>query len=405
MRIRVAPDGLEEMTSRSRLISVTLAAGGTLLLATGTWYLTQTRQPSESQPVGIAPSPTAQPLSPSIEPTPPPSPTAQPTPIPVEMPLPGAERFALVVFKGCSPPGPPPYVRREDSHEIIAELGQGYLCGLRGDVSPDGRRLAYWISDVNRSEIAIYQGGSSVTILNLGSELMSSLVWSVDGTGLLFVAMVGGVQGVPPEYAALRTLDIASGSVKELTRVTGGCYLGAIAWDRSRRVAAAVASAAANCVNEYLMVTEDQTIERAELPAGVTVRAASPDATLVVGHWRIENVIRYWPIDSFEDQKELRSPPGAGAVPWAWRPGTLEIAVTVTSAGIQSLELWSLDGARRRITDYHGQDGGLFFRPDGSVIFIGSNTAIDVESGQSTLFDFKNDQVRGAWSQAASLLR
>ncbi len=314
-----------------------------------------------------------------------------------EAPLPGTERFAIVVDQGCSPPGPPPFVRREDRDEVIATLGNGYLCQLRGAVSPDGRKLAYWLFENGRSEVALYQNGTTTTLFRLGDELLANLVWSSDGTGILFVAMKGGVQGVPPEYAALRTHDVASGSGSELLRERG-VFFAPLAWDRGRRLTAATLTREPLAPSEYLEVTENNVVARYTLAAGISVAGASPDAALVIAQQT--GVLRYWPIGSFADQKELRPEAGAGAGSVAWRPGSRELAVVVTNASSMRLELWSLDGARRRLVDFTGQRGGLFFRPDGSVIFLGGAVAIDVATGREARF-----VLAGSQRIAASVLR
>ncbi len=314
-----------------------------------------------------------------------------------DAPLPGAERFAIVVDQGCSPPGPPPFVRREDRDDVIATLGNGYLCQLRGAVSPDGRKLAYWLFESARNEVALYQNGTTTTLFRLGDELLADLVWSSDGTGILFVAMKGGVQGVPPEYAALRTHDVASGSGSELLRERG-VFLTPLAWDRGRRLTAAAVTREPFAPTEYLEVTENNVVARYTLAAGISVAGASSDAALVIAHQT--GVLRYWPIGSFAEQKELRPEAGAGAGSVAWRPGSRELAVVVTNASSMRLELWSLDGTRRRLFDFTGQRGGLFFRPDGSAVFLSGSVAIDIATGRAARF-----ALAGSQRIAASVLR
>ena len=336
-----------------------------------------------------SPSPSPTPASTAVTATPIPSATATASiSSPASAALPGAERFAVIVDKPCAPPGTPPYVRREDRHEVIGTLGNGYLCQFNGAVSPDGRRLAYWhFESAGTSELALYQGGaSSSTLVRLGDEFLSNVVWSADGTGLLFVAMKGGVQGVAPEYAALRTLDLASGSIQELTRVSGR-YLAALAWDRQERVTAAAETAASGGAGAYLVITEARAIKRNEMPATLILAKASPDATLMMGVSPPDGVIRYWPLTNFDDQKELRPAAGSYAGIAAWRPGARELAVVVTTPpGSQAVELWSLDGTRHRLVEFSGQRGGLFFRPDGSALFIGGGTGVDVASGRVVQF-------------------
>jgi hypothetical protein len=253
-------------------------------------------------------------------------------------------------------------------------------------VSPDGRRLAYWhLENATTGEIALYQSGASTSLVRLGDEFLGNVVWSPDGTGLLYVAMKGGVQGVAPDYAALRTLDLATGSTQELIRVTG-TYLAALAWDRARHVTAATETPASGGAGTYLIVGEDRMFSREVLPANVVLTSASPDAAYVMAVSQQEFAIRYWPLTSFGDQKTLVAAPGFGAGVAAWRPGTRELAVVVSNGTSPSLELWSLDGSRRRLSDYTGQSGGLFFRPDGSALFFGGGAAVDIATGRVVQF-------------------
>lgn len=381
------------MTIRRSLAAL---AGVLLIIVAGYGVLYVVR--SSEPPARIfAPSPLPA-ASVAIAPTTAPSPSPS-APTQTDVALPGADRFAVVVQMGCSPPGPPPYVRREDRNEVISPLGNGYLCRLSGAVSPDGRRLAYWLFETNRSEIAVYQGGASSTLVRLGDELLGNLAWSADGTGLLFVAMKGGVQGVPPEYAALRTLDLATGSIQELTRVTGR-YLTALAWDRSRRVTAASETPGSGGAGAYLVITEARAITRSEMPPNVVLMSASPDASFVLALSQKDFAIRYWPLTSFDDQKTLLAAPGFGAGVAAWRPGTREIAVVVSGGTTQSLELWSLDGSRRQLTGFTSQSGGLFFRPDGSALFFGGGAAVDIATGRVLQFQLAQGE-----RLAASVLR
>lgn len=362
-------------------------------------YAVRSQQPATAVSSTASPTPTATAVIPTT--TPPSATATPPSSSQVDAALPGADRFAVVVDKGCSPPGTPPYVRREDRNEVITPLGNGYLCLLNGAVSPDGRRLAYWhFENATTGEIALYQGGASTTLVRLGDEFLSNVVWSADGTGLLFVAMKGGVQGVAPEYAALRTLDLASGSIQELTRVAGR-YLTALAWDRTTRVTAASETPASGGAGAYLVITEARVVKRNEMPANLILTRASPDAALMMAVSQPDGVIRYWPIASFDDQKELRPAAGSKAGITAWRPGARELAVVVTSPpGSQAVELWSLDGTRRRLADFTGQRGGLFFRPDGSALFIGGGTGVDVATGRLARFTLAPSE-----GLAASLLR
>ena len=384
------------MTTRSSLATLAVVI---LIFVAGVGLLYAARSQEPPTRVFVAPSSSPTATTAPASATTPSSPTS--TSSPTDAALPGADRFAVIVQKGCAPPGTPPFVRREDRNEVIAPLGNGYLCQLNGAVSPDGRRLAYWhFESSGSSEIALYESGASKTLVRLGEEFLENAVWSTDGTGLLFVAKKGGVQGVAPEYAALRTLDVATGVIQELTRVSGR-YLTALAWDRPRRVTAAAETPASGGPGAYLVITEAKAVTRNELPANTVLMSASTDATYVMALSQKDFAIRYWPLASFNDQKTLNAAPGFGAGVAAWRPGTPELAVVVSSGpGAQSLELWSLDGSRRRLTDYTGQGGGLFFRPDGSALFFGGGAAVDVATGRVAQFPLTQGE-----RIAASLLR
>lgn len=130
-----------------------------------------------------------------------------------------------------------------------------------------------------------------------------------------------------------------------------GRYLTALAWDRTRRVTAATETPASGGAGAYLVVMEDRVFSRNVMPADMILTSASPDAAFMMAVSRTDGVIRYWPLTSFNDQKELRAAPGSGAGIAAWRPGAKELAVVVSAAGTQTLERWSLDESRRRLTD------------------------------------------------------
>ena len=375
------------MTRRRNLA---ILAGALLILVVGIGTLYASRSPSPTQVLATSPSPNAT-ASPTTAAAAAPTSTSAPSPSTTTQPLaalPGTERFALVVDRICAS-GPPPFVRREDSGEVVATLGNAYLCQFQGALSPDGRRLAYWhFERFGQSALALYQGGTSTTLVPLGEELLASVVWSSDGTGVLFVAMKGGVQGVNPEYAALRTLDIATGSIQELLRVPGR-HVAGFAWDRGARLtAAAVYPASAAGPIEYLIVTEARTITRSELPAQVVPIGASTDAAYMAAHSQSDGVIHYWPLRTFADRKELRAPAGARAGSTAWRPGTRELAVFVSSGATSqvAVEMWSLDGTRRPLIAISVQRGGLFFRADGSALFLNGDTGIDLATGRTVQY-------------------
>lgn len=323
--------------------------------------------------------------------------SARPTPT---APLPASDHFGLVIDRGCSPPGPAPYLRAQDRSDVIVRLGQGYLCQFQGSVSPDGRRIAYPVFEPNGNGLALWETGAttSKTLVSLGAEASGTPVWSSDGTALVFVATKGGGQGVVPDYSALRTFDLATGKLAEILR-TPERFLSPLAWDRRAHVIALISSAQLAGVvqpfgGEYQVIAQDGVclpidpcITRNSLPPNTYV-TASIDATWAVGVTQAEHVVRYWPLAAYADRKAMAPSTGTDFGGYAWRPGAQEFAMYVVSAAAPPrVELWGIDGSRRTLVDnFNLSGGGFFWQPDGTVLFYGCCTAIEVASGRVVTF-------------------
>ncbi|MBA2373814.1 MAG: hypothetical protein H0V74_06375 [Chloroflexi bacterium] len=166
-------------------------------------------------------------------------------------------------------------------------------------------------------------------------------------------------------------------------------FITPLAWDRRAQVIASLSQAQDGSL-EYQVITVGAggqptriVIGGTALPSDVFI-TASPDGVWAAGLWRSENVVRYWPIASFDARKELRPAAGTGAGVPIWSPDSRGMAVVVAvPPTAQRLEIWNLDGSRRTLRDSFGQQGGLFFQPDGTVLYVGCCTAVDVATGHS----------------------
>src|SRR5438445_3518950 len=110
-------------------------------------------------------------------------------------------------------------VRHEGGPEPLFVLGIASDSG--GVVSPDGRRLAYWANGDLRI-IDVAPGAQPRTLLAIaGNEGALYFAWSTDGTGLV-VGVNGGGGGfadAPPGYTALRVVDVAGGTPREIAGI------------------------------------------------------------------------------------------------------------------------------------------------------------------------------------------
>lgn len=284
-------------------------------------------------------------------------------------------------------------VRRESDPQPVFVLGIAKDSG--GVVSPDGRRLAYWATNELRV-IDVAANAQPRTLLAIpGNEGAQYFAWSSDGTGLIlgFNGGGGGSADSPPGYTALRVVDLAGGTPREITRIPNANVV-PLAWDRQAHLIAAYESFSGGA-GAYDVVEEGGTLKRSIAGPGLYILQASHDAQRMLGRGDPNNVVRVWPRDSYEGGVELRAAGDEQIAAVAWRPGSAEIGVLFHDR----LELWDASGARRTLAlppapPSSDRYASLVFRADGKAVLVGrqldssSDTyavAVDLASGLSVV--------------------
>ncbi len=270
-------------------------------------------------------------------------------------------------------------------------------------VSPDGRSLAYWVKNELRV-IQIAPGAQSRAVLTIPGTDGTNVAWSSDSTGL-----VVGVMGpyppaadVPPTYTAVRVVDVAGGTAREVIRIPNASVV-PLVWDRQAHLITAY-EPTSNGAGAYDIIDEGGTLKRANAGPGLYVVEASQDGKHVLGRGDPNNVVRVWPRESYEGGVDLRAGTDEHVATVAWRPGTAEVGVLFHG---DRLELWDASGARRTVAlpaapASSDRYATLAFRADGKAVMItrqsgveGSTgvyaVAVDISSGRSVVFPTAGD--------------
>jgi len=267
-----------------------------------------------------------------------------------------------------------------------------------GVVSPDGTRLAY-LANNQLNVITIASGAQPRTLFALGAkEGAMYLAWSSDSTGLV-VGVTGPAAPVtegPPAYTKLRVVDATGGTQRDVISIPNASAV-PLAWDRQAHLISAYEATDGGAA-AYDVVTESGTLKRTNAGPDLYILSASQDGKHVFAHGDPNNVVRVWPLDSYEGGVELRGTSDEHVATVAWRPGTAEVGVLFHG---DRLELWDANGARRTIALPAAKASSdryatLAFRADGKAVVIsrqsgieGSNetyaVAVDLASGRSVL--------------------
>ncbi|HYS98400.1 MAG TPA: WD40 repeat domain-containing protein [Candidatus Dormibacteraeota bacterium] len=273
-----------------------------------------------------------------------------------------------------------------------------------GVVSPDGRRLAY-LADNQLNVINIASGAQPRTLFALGAkEGAMYLAWSSDSTGLV-VGVTGPLAPVNeglPSYTKLRVVDAAGGASRDVISIPQASVV-PLAWDRQAHLISAY-EATQSGAGAYDVVAESGTFQRTNAKTDLYILAASQDGKHVFGHGDPNNVVRVWPIDSYDRGVELRGTTDEHVATVAWRPGTAEVGVLFHG---DRLELWDANGARRTIALPAAKASSdrlatLAFRADGKAVVISRQSgvegstdtyavAVDLASGRSVLIPMVGD--------------
>lgn len=323
-------------------------------------------------------------------------PTASATATPAPHPL-LSDRYGLIVF------GDVARVRSERDPAEIGRLRVGtFNDRFVGDVSSDGRKVAYWgsgglwVTDLSNPaqprQLLILPDGEFVPTSTGGG-----LAWSSDGTGLLFAI----VKHHPPQpegppdhsfaYSTLRQLDLATGTVREVLREAPGFPFFPLAWDRAKGISAAVSWGPGGFAMGYIIVRDDGTRVESSSASGPQQQAetgpgsfhAAPDAghVLLSAFFDGPAEVWVWPLADRSKLTVLKPREGDHVVGARWRNAD-EILVSISTDGDlrdgERLDLWSLDGSRRSVVlAKHSLEA---VRPDGTAA-ITNKGLVDLATG------------------------
>lgn len=343
-------------------------------------------------------SPAASPAPPSgAGPTPAPTATATTAPAPpaTAPSSTSADRYGLVVRSTA---------RSETDPRPLAELGGEASSAA---VSPDGRRVALWepvVTEGSGRVLWVMEGSAPdrarvVLTLPPGERAATStgggVVWSSDGMALLIgvistgaVSQPGAPPGIPSHivpYAAIRSVDPATGDVRELARRERSFPLRPVAWDRARGIAAAVGVGPNGSASGYVIAAAGRPAVVADCCAsGAAYRVvASRDAARVLAVAdRSPSSLHIWPTADPTQLTAMDAAPGERIEKALWRDDRAVVVLLSGDApGAQRLELWRLDGSRRVLLRDARDLWGVRF--DGSAAIL-EGRAVDLDTGTVT---------------------
>ncbi|MEA2661354.1 MAG: hypothetical protein QOH08_926 [Chloroflexota bacterium] len=254
-------------------------------------------------------------------------------------------------------------------------------------VSPDGRLVAYWRPGAGQNgegaQLRMFNAaGNSTeqTLVSLASDQRGGgIVWSSDGTGILYSTETGAFgigAGSGTNAATLNVYELAAngrhGTAIDTQTNTGWLYR-PVAWDRSANTAAAGLTGEGGYMAFYVTVRINAdstfTAQRADSSGAAigmgSVRASS-DAKLVLGT-ATSGTVGYWPLADFAARKTAS---GSGQRGAQWQPGSHRIGFM--SASGESFVLFSADDGSAT-TPFNGVKAGAnlsAFRADGTAVTL-----------------------------------
>ncbi len=364
---------VERRRTRTRLVPALVAATLVIVAAAAMGLALRDLRASSAPATSPAPSASGAPAtaSPAVSAVP----SAQAAPA-----APLSDRYGVIVSGRQSS-----YLRSETDPKTIASFSTDLSNAV---VSPNGRMIAYWAGGGGGARVLMLidlaAPAAARTLLTLpASEVAATstfggVAWSSDGTGLLIaVNSTEYVKQPVPDalnlYATLRQLDLPSGSVKEIARKELGFPFYPLAWDRARRISAAVEWGPGGFATSYVTVRDDGSLQRAALPGTTLPRSvrAAPDASRVLSrsfYADDAHAVYVWPLADPAQRTTLTAAGSDRVVEATWRDGR-EIVASVTSDAKsndgQRLEVWPLQGTRRVVlTAPHVLEA---VRPDGTA--------------------------------------
>lgn len=289
-----------------------------------------------------------------------------------------------------------------------------------GLVSPDGRKIAFFVRDQGdyRQALQVFDGmtGDLRELVRLQDESPSGYGWAEDSSGIAYGARSsrsesGGVDP-PPIYTAVRVVGLANDTPREIARLRNE-NLVTVGWARAEKLVLA-RSGWAEGSSRAITVGEDGRVVRAAIgtPASPESVVVSPDRTASAGRfWSMSSTLNdsgvtVWQAGSNALVSERRTDPATGVAAFAYRPQTSDLVVLLvqtTPAGpATSIEIWPDHGRGMprplwTVDDLYGQDSqGFFLSADGASAFVSflypgrpvRRMKVDLVSGQAAAVTF-----------------
>jgi hypothetical protein len=291
--------------------------------------------------------------------------------------------------------------------ELVTETGtsvQQFGCGTasceggRVAVSSDGKRVAYWrTGQTPEWELRVFDVATPTsvrTVVTLPSTLQGgALAWSTDAQGVIYAAETPGYGGITggAGRAIVNAID-ATAPLAPMNdvlpaRTDGGVYL-PIAWDRSKKVFAAVVTGEGGYVFEYAAAGPNgPKVTRATAGQMIANQVeASPDGARALGIDIQANVVRIWPITDFAGSFPVG--PGADSRITAahWRSAN-EVGWTY---GARFGLFMPQTSSSRTVFTGSNELALVAFRADGSAALVGQVASptgaviVDMQTGATT---------------------
>lgn len=270
--------------------------------------------------------------------------------------------------------------------------------GAIAAVSPDGKRLAILRTSETGQAIVTFTTAkpdeitSVMDMAGTGENVVGPPVWAADGSDSLLVGILkpGAQTGIapPPAYSALRSVNVKTHNVIEVTRTTNGFVLVPVVWHPGAGVAVAFETGDGGFAVNYLVIQGPQV---ARTPFGATVGggtlSVNQDGTRVAAIFGGQvSTVHWWPYDKFDQQTELKPAAGDGAYRVSWRSGRDELVVATGPAATppstnMRVEVWGSQSGRRVVRD----TGGIaLVRVDGTAVLSFDYQLVDLTTGATT---------------------
>lgn len=252
-------------------------------------------------------------------------------------------------------------------------------------VSPDGRRVAGFTRSApyELRTVDLASPATTARVAALAADELPGLVaWSVDGTGLVYSAVRAdpGARGVPV-WSALRTVDLANPSPKEIARIDQ-VALRPMVWDRLGGDLVGAFVVRGDIASEYVVVRGAAAPVRKVLPDAPWHPTVSGDGRWIVITAEGQSLYRTFQADDPSFVVETHGLTDA-PVTAAGRPMSGEIGIVLD----RQLILWDpATGLRDRVPSLDLQ-AIVGFRFDGSAAIVrdsGGLELLDIASSKTT---------------------